>query len=461
MHDFDDIAARTLVGVLAYTLDRLRMDPVPLDGSSSSEALALSAPSMICEEGTAPEAVLDIFAEVLAPAVVSVDSPRYLSFIPNSPTKASLLFDLVVSASSLNGISWMEAAGAVWAENQVLRWLADLAGLPAGAGGCFVSGGSAANLSALAVARDCHSRRTGITSRLAVVASEQAHSSIINACHLLMMDVITVPADDRRLTGEQIRRVVDSLDEADAQRICAVVATAGTTNLGVVDRLDSVADAARDYQWWFHVDGAYGVPALLSERTRGLFEGIDRCDSMVVDPHKWLFAPFDCAALLYREPSLATATHTQHAGYLDVLHTDDPDHSGWNPTDYAYHLTRRARGLPLWFSLSVYGVRAYREAIEHALDLAQYAAHQIAADEHFELEREPDLGVVAFRVRGWSGADYQQWSDELLLQQIGFVVPSTVDRVPALRFAFLHPETTTGIVDEILNSLRHAASQRC
>ena len=178
-----------------------------------------------------------------------------------------------------------------------------------------------------------------------------------------------------------------------------MVATSGTTNAGIIDDLAGVASVARERGLWFHVDGAYGGAGLFAPSVRRAYDGIEHADSFVVDPHKWLFAPFDCAALLYRDPALARAVHTQDASYLDVIH-DRP--AEWNPTDYAYHLTRRARGLPLWFSLSVHGVGAYTDAIETAITLARQTAVEISTRDHLELIREPDLGVVLFRRRGWS-----------------------------------------------------------
>jgi glutamate/tyrosine decarboxylase-like PLP-dependent enzyme len=154
MHRYDDFTERIARAVFAYTEWRLREDPVPLDHNVPASMLRERAPSLIRPEGNDPEVVMQQYQDVLSPAIISCDSPRFLAFIPAAPTKAALLFDTVVSASSLSGISWLEAAGAVHAENQALRFLADLAGLPQSAGGCFVQGGSAANLSALAVARD-------------------------------------------------------------------------------------------------------------------------------------------------------------------------------------------------------------------------------------------------------------------------------------------------------------------
>jgi glutamate/tyrosine decarboxylase-like PLP-dependent enzyme len=168
---------------------------------------------------------------------------------------------------------------------------------------------------------------------------------------------------------------------------------------------------------------------------------------MVVDPHKWLYAPFDCAALLYRDPAFARVVHTQDASYLDVIHEDA---HGWNPSDYAYQLTRRARGLPLWFSLAVNGSHAYRDAIEHVLETTRAATDRIRSLPHLELVREPELSVVLFRRTGWAEADYEAWSARLLAEQIAFVAPTRWHEEPVARLAFLHPETTLDIVDEIL-----------
>jgi aromatic-L-amino-acid/L-tryptophan decarboxylase len=183
---------------------------------------------------------------------------------------------------------------------------------------------------------------------------------------------------------------------------------------------------------------------------RDRYAGIENADSFVVDPHKWLFAPFDCAALLYRDPALARFVHTQDAGYLDVIHEQPAE---WNPTDYAFHLTRRARGLPLWFSLCVHGVRAYSEAIESALELARQTAAEISGRAYLELIREPDLSVVLFRRIGWQPADYAAWSGKLLEDQVAFLPPTVWEGETVARFAFLHPRTSMDLVTQILDRM--------
>jgi len=443
--DFDDTTARMAEAIGRYTRERLALDPVPLDRSRSREELEHAAPSMIDEDGNDPLDVLAVFERVLAPSVVSADSTRFMAMIPAAPTKASLLFDSVVSASSLNGISWLEASGAVHAENQVLRWIADLAGLGPSAGGCFVSGGTAANLSALVVARDLAMARQPERARWRAIVADSAHSSIGGALRVIGVEPVVVTTVDGRLTGDGVVEALATFDD-----VCAVVATAGTTNAGIIDDLAGVGSAARAAGVWFHVDGAYGGAALLSERTRRLFDGVELADSFVVDPHKWLFAPFDCAALVYREPRLAKTVHTQDAAYLDAIHENVDE---WNPTDYALHLTRRARGLALWYSLSVHGVGAYRRAVERGLDLAQFAADRIEAADHLELIRRPDLGVVLYRRRGWDPTDYWSWSRRQLDAQRAFALPSIHEGETVGRLVFLHPDTSEDLVVELVDSM--------
>ncbi|MGW4359525.1 pyridoxal phosphate-dependent decarboxylase family protein [Streptomyces californicus] len=447
MHTYDPALTDLVVASLR---DRLLNRPAlnhPGEGDKLDRVLA----RLIGPEGNDPAEVLRLWTEQLAPTVIAVDSPRFLSFVPAAPTQAAVLFDMLVSCSSIQGVSWLLASGPIAAENQVLRLLADLAGLPAEAGGCFVSGGSAGNLSALVTARDTARRRRGLGAydRVRFAVSDQAHSSIGNALRIIGVEPFVVPTMDHRLTGSALRAAL--LADADPSDVIGVAATAGTTNAGIIDDLAEIAAVARDFDLWLHVDGAYGGAGLLAPSVRDRYQGIEHADSLVVDPHKWLFAPFDCAALLYREPHLARAAHTQDASYLDALHTDD--NAQWDPSDYAHHLSRRARGLPLWFSLAVHGTRAYTEAIEHALTLARGTATLIRNTPYLELIREPELSAVLFRRIDWTAEDYAEWSARLLAGQTAFVAPTGWEGETIARFAFLHPETTLEVVEEIVRTM--------
>src|SRR6201991_4721190 len=263
MHSVDPTTESMIRSVLAYAEDRLRLDPVPLDQGSRDPAELDAALKGLPGAGPhIPDQVLGVWASTMAPAVISADSPRFLGFIPAAPTKASLLFDMLISCASIQGISWLEAAGAIHAENLVLRLIADRAGMPETAGGCFVSGGSAGNLSALVVAREVAKRKAGVSGssgsgrRWRVAVSEDAHSSIINTLRILEMDPLVVRSDDHRLTGAELRAAIAA--DGDPGSLAAVVATSGTTNAGIIDDLAGAAELARQHQLWFHVDGAYG-----------------------------------------------------------------------------------------------------------------------------------------------------------------------------------------------------------
>ncbi|HEY5186001.1 MAG TPA: aminotransferase class V-fold PLP-dependent enzyme [Actinomycetes bacterium] len=450
MHRYDEDTDRLAQAILEYARHRLRLDPVPLDGPRPHADLYAEVGETITAAGLGGDRALQLFDDVLSKACISVDHPRYLSFIPAAPTEAASLFDLVVGASSIYGGSWLEGAGAVFAENQALAWLAGLAGFPESAGGVFVQGGTLGNLSALVAARHAAAvRRDGERpARWLVACSAEAHSSVAAAARVMDVDVLLVPGDERgRLTGVAL---AETLDAHGADDVFAVVATGGTTNFGIVDDLAGVAEVATSRGIWLHVDGAYGLAALAAPSSRPLFAGLERADSFIVDPHKWLFAPFDACALVYREPQLARAAHTQTAGYLEVINKAEDE---WNPSDYAIHLSRRARGLPFWFSLATHGSDAYAAAVEQTLAVARAAADEVRARGYVELVREPDLSVVVFRRLGWTARQYYDWSDRLMKANYAFVTPTTHAGETVTRFAVVNPRTSVSDIQGILDTM--------
>jgi L-2,4-diaminobutyrate decarboxylase len=441
MHDptaEDRAAAReTLEWALGRLADRRATLP-PLSPEPALPALT--------ERGVGPAAALRQLREDIFPTAIPTDHPRYLAFIPGSPTVIAVVADMALSAAGVYGGTRLEAGAAVAAEDAVLRWLADAAGLPATAGGTFVSGGSIANLSALVAARaddDAALRRH-------VVVGASAHASLAAAAQIMACELTTAQAADEhgRLDG---RVLTAALAGREAHEVVAVVATAGATNNGAVDDIASVADVCDERGLWLHVDAAYGGGALLSPRTRHLFAGIERADSLTIDPHKWLFTPFDCAAVIYRETGAARRALTQQADYLDAV--SDETGASPNPSDLAVHLTRRARGLPLWASLLAYGTSAYVEAVDACLDLAGSAARMIQAASHLELAAEPALSVVLFHRRGWGASDYAAWSEEAIHSGSAVAIPTRHLGRPALRLCFVNPLTTVDDIALVLASL--------
>ena len=434
--------------IYRYASERMDMNPAPLDGPKSRAELEALAGSTITESGLGGTRALAIFEETLAPATISTDHPNFLSFIPAAPTEASSLFDLVVSASSIYGGSWTEGAGAVFAENQVLEFLAKEAGLPDGAGGVFVQGGTLGNLSALVVARDVAERKHG-HKNWAIICSSEAHSSIKAVAKVMGVEVVKADAAATgSLNGQQAKQAVLQAIDSGLTPF-AIVGTGGTTNFGIIDQLGDLAAVAKEFDLWFHVDGAYGLAGMLVEELKPKYAGLELADSFIVDPHKWLFSPFDACALVYREPKLAKTAHIQHGEYLETLNQNDD----WNPSDFAFNLTRRVRGLPLWFSLATHGVAAYRSAIKMNLDLTKQIATEIRGRPYLSLVREPELSVVVFEREGWSNADYEKWSKQLLDSQFAFVVPSSHLGKPNTRFAIVNPTTKLEDLVAILDTM--------
>ncbi len=451
MHVVSDETAQIADMVLDYARRRMMSTDNPLDKPFSPAELTRLASGSIGEEGIGARRALALFENVLAPSCITTDHPQYLSFIPSAPTKAATAFDLVVSATAVYGGSWLEGSGAVFAENEVLRFLAREFGLPESAGGVFVQGGTIGNLSALVAAREHRARQLEAAGRprpvrWVIVCGAEAHSSIVSAARVMDVDVAVVPVGDSgMLRGDAVEPAL--LEHGDA--VIAVVATAGSTNFGIVDDIASIAALKDAHDFWLHVDGAYGLAAMLAPSARHRFAGVERADSAIVDPHKWLFAPFDACALLYRDPHHGRLAHTQHAEYLDTL-TETAD---WNPSDYAVQLTRRSRGLPMWFSLATFGASVYREAIEASIELARRIADEIERRPGLRLVRQPQLSVVVFERDGWEAADYAAWSDRLLDDQHAFVVPSSHAGRVNTRFAIVNPRTTFEQLTAILDTM--------
>ena len=415
----------------------------PKTTARPASELAAAAGVTITSEGIGAGRALEVFEHVIAPATRAQDDPLNLAYIPAAPTRAALAFDTVVSSFNIFGGIWEAGAGAIFAENEALGWLVSLLGWPETAGGCFVSGGTIGNLSALAAGRHTvHQRRGGRPDGgWKIACTTDAHSSIISAARVLDVGVVLVPEDERgHLTGAALRSAL-----ASEPGVFAAVASAGTTNAGVIDDLSDVADVCEEFGIWLHVDGAYGGAALAAPSVRDRFAGIERADSFVVDPHKWLFAPYDCCALIYRDPSLARAALSQHASYLDPI-----DREVWNPTDLAVHLSRRARGLPFWFSLAVHGTDRYAAAIEQTLRTARTVCEAIRASDTLRLVKEPELSVVLFERPGWSSEDYHAWSHTLALEGRILCIPTTWQGQTVLRIVIVNPATDPGTVVEIL-----------
>jgi glutamate/tyrosine decarboxylase-like PLP-dependent enzyme len=447
MHEWDEATDLLAHSVIGYAVERLKMSKDTTWGARPAEELAAVLDGTIRPEGIGGHAALALFRDVLMHACRPMDAPLHLAYVATAPTPAANMFDLVVSSSSIFGGMWESGAGAIAAENQALQWLGGLAGFPEGAGGCFVAGGSAANLSALVTARH-HARETRGTppGRWRFAATGETHSSVHTAARVMDVDVLLVPPDERgRMTGGALRA---ALADSGTDGMFAVVGSFGSTNAGAVDELDAIADICAEHGLWLHVDAAYGGAALCAPSTAPLRAGFDRADSFGIDPHKWLFAPYDCAALVYRDPAVASAAHAQHGTYLDMVSRHE-----WNPSDFAFHLSRRARGLPLWFSLATYGTDAYADAVETTLDVARRFAAEVDERQGFELLLEPQLSVVLFKVDGWDESQYAAWSSSRAKSGVALIVPTWWEGDVCYRVCLVNPRTTPEMLSSLLDDM--------
>ena len=368
-----------------------------------AEQKVLSAPGAagatrrhaIPERGRPPEEVLDAVRSEVFGAMAHVTHPRFFAFVPSPSNFVGVLADAL--ASGLNPFlgSWAAAEGPARIELEVLEWLRGVCGLPETAGGLLVSGGSVANLTALAAAR--HLRLGDRVEGAVVYCSDQTHSSVERALRLLGFAgdrIRKLPSDGQfRLEVSALGRALGEDRRAGLRPFC-VVANAGTTNTGAVDPLAELVELCREQELWLHADGAYGAPAALSERGRRALNGLGEVDSLSLDPHKWLFQPIEIGAVLVRDREGLRRTFRVLPEYLRDVEGGEGE---TNFRDYGIQLTRGFRALKLWMSLQVFGEEGFRAAVGRGLELAEFAEGCLRGRAGWEVVSPAQLGIVAFR----------------------------------------------------------------
>lgn len=384
------------------------------------------------------------------------EHPGFFAFIPFAGTWPGALGDFVASASNIFAGSWMESAGASAIELEVLSWFSEWVGYPSTAEGVLVSGGSAANMTALACARS-----GAETDDVVGYVSDQAHSSIARAARVLGLgpDQLRVlpSGPDHRLHPETLRTAV-AADLSARRRPLFVVASGGATNTGVVDPLRELRAVCSEHDLWLHVDAAYGGFAALTERGRRALDGLELADSISLDPHKWLYQPYECGCLLVREAGLLERAFAIEPHYLEDARADGGE---VNFSDRGLQLTRSARALKVWLSLRTFGLGAFREAIDRCLDLAEHTRTRASESDRLEL-LGGDLGIACFR-RVSPGADEEQLErlnaglvKALEESGIGLVSSTRISGRYAIRLCVLGYASTREDVDRVLDFLEHA-----
>lgn len=381
-----------------------------------------------------PDAALDRLLHDVLPYIQHGDHPRFFARIGSPSNPVSALADALAAGMNVFAGSWAGGSGPATVELTVVDWLRGWCGLPEGTGGILLSGGSVASLTALAAARAARPKAT------AAVVSDQTHASVTRALKLLGLDVRTVPTgDDFRLRPEDL--------SLDGDVLC-VVATAGTTNTGAVDPLEDIAEVCLAHGAWLHVDGAYGGPAVLTDRGRALLAGIERADSVVLDPHKWLFQPYEAGAALVRHAGALERAFSMLPEYLrDVAVSEGAEISF---RDRGPQLSRGSRALKIWLSLHTFGLDAFRAAIDRGIDLAERAQRAIEASDALEVVTPAQLGIVTFAP---VGGDAGEIAEAMVAE--GFAAPSTTvlrDR-SVLRLCTINPRTTDEDIDRTIERI--------
>ena len=388
------------VDALVARLADPEADPVLRRASPAEMRSRLGGPPP--ERGAGLDAVLARVIEDVLPYAARTDHPGYFAFIPCFTTWPAAVAELTATAANPSPWAWMESPAATQIELEVIDWFRSWLGMPAGTEGVLVSGGSAANLTALLVAREAAG---GPSDDGVVYVSDQGHSSLARTARAMGLrphQVRVLPTDDRwRLPPGTVAAAVRT--DRDAGRVpFAVCASAGSTNTGAVDPLDGLADVCAAERLWLHVDAAYGGFAALTPKGRALLAGIERADSVTLDPHKWLYQPFECGSVLVRDGALLARTFTVHPDYLDDTGTHATGEV--NLADRGLELSRSFRALKVWMSVQAFGLAAFRTAVQRNLDLAAYAEELVRGQAELTVMAPATLGIVCFR-REWPGCD--------------------------------------------------------
>ena len=443
--------------VLAWLLEHFRTLAEQSIGATASrsemEALLREPPP---EAGQDFAAVLAEFSAKVAPHAFRVNHPRFLAFVPSAPSFLSVLGDMLCAGTNFFAGVWLEAAGPAQVEIVVLDWLKSFLGYPATAQGVLTSGGSEANLTALVVARaglDFADR-----GRAVLYVTEQRHKSIDRAAMVIGLhpdQIRPVRTDEHfRLDPAALAQEIQR-DRAAGRLPWALAANAGATNTGVVDPLPTLADLCAAEKLWFHVDAAYGWPAVLTPGGRRDLAGIDRADSVTLDPHKWFAQTFEAGCLLVRDGPQLPRTFAYLADYLqDVAAGTDEI----NFCDHGIALTRRFRALKIWLSVKVLGVAWHRELAERCCRLADHAYELLQRAGRFEILSPPRLSIVCFRYRPVRAQVSVNRFNEALVGALratgrAFLSSTLLRNQFALRFCFVNWRTTAGDVAEVVNLL--------
>ena len=437
--------------VVDLVVDRLENRAAsPLSGDLSVPELIGAFGGPPPESPGDPDEAIDRLVRVALANKQHLDHPRFFARVPGPSSFAAVLGEWLGTGYNASASSWATGAGPSAVEHVVLDWLRELLGLPEGTEGVLTSGGSMANFTALAAARA--ERGPGVA-----YLNDQTHSVLARG-----LGALGFPAEDVRVLASdaEYRFSVPALaaavaeDRAAGRRPMLVVASAGTTNTGAVDPLDELADFCAAQGLWLHVDGAYGAPAVLCEQGRAVLGGLGRADSLVLDPHKWLYQPVDAGCVLIRHPGVLRRAFAVEADYLkDVRSVGELA----DFRECSLELTRRSRALKLWLTFQIYGLARIRDAIAECLALAEYAEKVLRSDAAWEVVTPAQLGIVTFALRGADEAVHQERAARLSRSGYATVTPTKLKGRSVLRMCIINPLTTEADIFGTLERLARPA----
>jgi glutamate/tyrosine decarboxylase-like PLP-dependent enzyme len=458
------------VDLIADYLATIRARPVyqPMPDEKRERLLDLTFP----DQGQEIDALIDQFAETILPFPMGNGHPRFFGWVNSPPDPAGIIAELLAAALDPSCAGGDHAA--IYLERAVTRWLAELVGFPLESGmGLLVSGGSMASLTAIATARHAAAAQDGWNDRkdglqhthapMVMYLSTEGHTTMVKAAELLGIGsshVQWVPTDEHfQMDVKALRRMIREDREA-GFRPFLVAGSAGTVSTGAVDPLDAIADVCMEEGLWFHIDGAYGAVGVMDTRSAEMFAGMERADSLALDPHKWLSVPVECGCVLVRDAGIMRDTFSLVPAYL---RTEEQRGIGGLPwfSEYGFQQTRGFRALKVWMTLSATGKDGLAETIRRHNDLAKTLAGMVEATPELELFAQPTLSIVCFRVKATAGTDSDDYNKRIMeaVQSAGraFVTQASLNSAFWLRANVLHFGTTEDDLLALISAVLHSA----
>ena len=483
--EFRELGYRT-VDLIADYHETIDERPVYVQADPDEIVAAFEAP--LPEAGEDPHAILDAVESAVTPYATHNASPRYFGFVMGSGTPLGPLADAIAATINMNVGGWHPAPSATEVERRCIRWLAEAIGYPVETGGLLTSGGTMANvtavMAALREATGYETTETGLQGDhpryTLYMADHEGHSSVVRAADMLNLGrdaVRRVPShDDFTMDVAALERMLDA-DERDGDVPFCVVGQAGSINVSAIDPLDDLADVCAERNLWFHVDGACGAVGAMVPEFRSRYAGMERADSVTLDPHKWLFVPYECGGVLVRDRDVLAKTFAMDASYLRGSIAEVPEEFDYY--EFGPQLSRGFRALKLWMSLKYYGMDGYRTLLRQSVSSAEHLDALVRTHEDFTAVQEPNLFIYSFHYvpqdlqvvladppdvpleRLYQYLDHlnQRIVDEVVQSGLAFLTTTTIRGRCALRMSICNHRTTTTHIETVFDGLAETGAR--